>query len=320
MEMLHCIQVGILGRYSDRFTEYQPARDLADRLEAAAGIAGATAVELVYPPDFEDVERTKQLVKTHGLRVAAVNLNVKSDPVWRYGSFTNPDAQVRAKAVEDLKTAMDLSAELGAHLVTVCPLIDGWDYNFQADYEKQWNWLVEGLREAAGHRSDVRVSIEYKAFEARSWIIVPNMGTTLHLCDRVGLPNVGVTMDVGHALIAGETPAMSAAMAHSAGRLFYVHFNDNNRAWDWDMVPGAVNLWDMVETLFYLDRMGWQGWFSYDVFTRHGDPVEAFDATVRSMEALGLLLDKLGREELQDLIDTKSPAKAAEYLITTLVR
>lgn len=318
--MLHCIQVGILGRYADRFTEYQPGMGLADRLEAAAGIDGATGVELVYPPDFEDLAKTKELLATHGLKVAAVNLNIKTDPIWRYGSFTNPDPAVRARAVEDLKTAMDLAADLGAYMVTTCPLIDGWDYNFQADYESQWNWMVEGIREAASYRSDVRVSIEYKAFEARTWIITPNMGTTLHLCERVGLPNVGVTMDVGHSLIAGETPAQSAVMAHSVGRLFYVHFNDNNRAWDWDMVPGAVNLWDMVETLFYLDRMGWEGWFSYDVFTRHGDPVEAFDATVRSMDGIAAILEKLGREELQDLIDSKSPAKAAEYLITTLAR
>ncbi len=318
--MLHCIQVGILGRYADRFTEYQPGMGLADRLAAAAGIDGATGVELVYPPDFEDVAKTKELLATHGLKVAAVNLNIKSAPIWRNGSFTNPDPAVRARAVEDLKTAMDLAADLGAYMVTTCPLIDGWDYNFQADYERQWNWMVEGIREAASHRSDVRVSIEYKPMEARNWIVTPNMGTTLHLCDRVGLPNVGVTMDVGHALIAGETPAQSAVMAHTAGRLFYVHFNDNNRAWDWDMVPGAVNLWDMVETLFYLDRMGWEGWFSYDVFTRHGDPVEAFDATVRSMEGIAAILEKLGREELQDLIDSKSPAKAAEYLITTLAR
>lgn len=320
MKMQHCVQVGILGRYGDRFTEYQPSRTLTERIGAVAKIPGASAVELVYPFDFEDPAQTRKLVTDANLVVAAVNLNVKTDPVWRYGSFTAPDPAVRERAVSDLKTAMDLSADLGANLVTVCPLIDGWDYNFQADYEKQWAWLIAGIREAASSRVDVRVSIEYKPFEARSSIIVRDIGTTLHLCDRVGLPNVGVTMDIGHALIAGETPAMSAAMANSAGRLFYVHFNDNNRLWDWDMVPGAVNLWDMVETLFYLDRMEWSGWLSYDVFTKHGDPVEAFASTIRSMEALEALTEKLGRQKLQELIDGSSPAQTAEYLLTSLVR
>lgn len=320
MKMQHCIQVGILGRYADRFTEYQPSRTLASRIAAVAEIPGASAVELVYPFDFEDPAQTKKLVTDANLVVAAVNLNVKTDPLWRYGSFTAPDPAVRGRAVSDLKTAMDLASEMSASIVTVCPLMDGWDYSFQADYEKQWAWLVESLRTAAEHRADVRISIEYKAFESRASIVVPNVGTALHLCDRVGLPNVGVTMDVGHALIAGETPAMSAAMAHAVDRLFYVHFNDNNRHWDWDMVPGAANLWEMVETLFYLDRIGWQGWLSYDVFTKHGDPVEAFASTIRSMEALEALTEKLGREKLQQLIDGSSPARTAEYLLTSLVR
>ena len=320
MKMQHCVQVGILGRYADRFTEYQPSRSLTERIAAVAEIPGASGAELVYPFDFEDPAETQKLVTDANLVVAAVNLNVKTDPVWRYGSFTAPDPAVRDRAVTDLKTAMDLSADLGANLVTVCPLIDGWDYNFQADYEKQWAWLIDGIHAAASSRDDVRVSTEYKAFESRSSNIVRDVGTTLHLCDRVGLPNVGVTMDVGHALIAGETPAMSAAMAHAAGRLFYVHLNDNNRHWDWDMVPGAVNIWDMVETLFYLDRMEWSGWLSYDVFTKHGDPVEAFASTIRSMEALEALTEKLGRGKLQQLIDGSSPARTMEYLLTSLVR
>lgn len=319
MKMKHSIQVGILNRYSDRFTEFQPSRPLEERIVAAASIKGATGVELVYPVDLAEPGPTKRIVENAGLVVSAVNLNIKSDAIWRNGSFTNPDASIRRRAVEGLKTAMDLAAELDANLVTVCPLMDGWDYPFQVDYAKQWAWLVESFRAAGEHRSDVRVSIEYKPFESRASIVVPDVGTTLHLCDRVGLPNVGVTMDVGHALIAGETPAMSAAMAHAAGRLFYVHFNDNNRHWDWDMVPGAVNLWEMVETLFYVDRLGWEGWLSYDIFTKHGDPVEAFRSTIQSMEALEKLIERLGRDNLQDLIENKSPAEAAAFLITSLV-
>ncbi|WP_156742723.1 sugar phosphate isomerase/epimerase family protein [Occultella aeris] len=319
MKLRHSIMVGILDRYSDRFTEFQPAVPLETRMKQAAGIPGAQGVELVYPADLGDREYARSLVDASGLAVSAVNLNIKSDPIWRNGSFTNPDAEVRAKAVEWLTNAMDLAADLGTEMVTVCPLMDGWDYSFQVDYADQWRWLIDSFKRATDHRDDVRVSIEYKAFESRTKIAVPDVGTTLHLCDRVGSANLGVTMDVGHALIAGETPAMSAAMAHDAGRLFYVHFNDNNRGWDWDIVPGAVNLWEMVETLFYLDRFGWDGWLAYDVFTKHGDPVEAFAATIRAMEALEKLVDKLGRDRLQDLIDNASPAEATAALVTALV-
>ncbi|MEU6646311.1 sugar phosphate isomerase/epimerase family protein [Saccharomonospora sp. NPDC046836] len=318
MKLHHSIMVGILDRYADRFTEFQPSTPLDVRINQAASLHGAEGVELVYPGDLTDWQKVATQVENAGLSVSAVNLNVKSDAMWRNGSFTNPDPEVRLRAVSDLTTSMDLAADLGAHLVTVCPLMDGWDYSFQVDYASHWRWMVDGLRAAVSHRDDVRVGIEYKAFESRTAITVPDVGTTLHLCDRVGADNLGVTLDVGHALIAGETPAMSVTMAHDAERLFYVHFNDNNRSWDWDIVPGAVNLWEMVETLFYLERTGWEGWLAYDVFTKHGDPVRAFDSTLRAMEALQRMLDKLGRDRVGDLIDNGSPAETTAALLTAL--
>lgn len=315
MKLQHSIMVGILDRYADRFTEFQPAVSLETRMQQAASLEGAAGVELVFPADLGDVEKAKSLVQESGLAVSAVNLNIKTDPRWRNGSFTNADASIRREATEWLMRAMDISAELGANLVTVCPLMDGWDYSFQVDYRTQWRGLIESFRTATAHRQDVRVSIEYKAFESRTQIAVPDVATTLHLCDRVGADNLGVTMDVGHALIAGETPAMSAVMAHEADRLFYVHFNDNNRAFDWDIVPGAVNLWEMVETLYHLERMGWEGWLAYDVFTKHGDPVRAFDATLRAMESLVKILDKIGRDRIAQLIDNGQPAVATAELL-----
>lgn len=318
MKLKHSIMVGILDRYVDRFTEYQPSVPLETRMARAAKIPGAQGVELVYPADLGDVSRAMALLDATGLPVSAVNLNIKSDPRWRNGSYSNPDPDVRAEAVAWTKRAMDLSAELGSGMVTVCPLMDGWDYSFQVDYVAHWRWFYETFSEAMGHRDDVRVSIEYKARESRTQISVPDVGTTLHLCERVGSPNLGVTMDVGHALLAGETPAMSAAMAHEAGRLFYVHFNDNNRGWDWDIVPGAVNVWEMVETLYYLDVMEWDGWLAYDVFTKHGDPVAAFSSTVRAMESLQKILGKVGHDQIRDLIDNADPAEATAALLAAL--
>jgi len=219
-----------------------------------------------------------------------------------------------------VKTAMDLAAELGADMITCCPLIDGHDYNFQVDYMAQWRWLVEGIREAASHRSDIKVSLEYKPYEVRNSIVLGDMGRTLHLCNQVGLPNVGVTMDVGHALGARETPAAMACLAQEAGRLFYVHFNDNDRMWDWDMLPGSVNLWDLVETMFYLDKLDWSGWLTYDVYSRSGDPAEAFAVTFRIMETVREFIDTVGRAELQALIDEGVPARTFDYLFRKLFK
>ena len=238
---------------------------------------------------------------------------------WQAGSFTSPDPAIRADAVAELKVAMDLAAGLGAGMVTCCTLIDGHNYNFQADYLKQWEWLEEGIAEGARHRDDVQISLEYKLNEARNYCVLGDMGRTLYFCQRLGFPHVGVTMDVGHALVAKETPAEMLCLAHRAGRLFYVHFNDNGREWDWDMLPGSVNFWDLIETMFYLDRLDWEGWLAYDVLTRDGDPVEQMKATIAIMKAAEELLDKIGRQRLQAFIDEGIPARAFEHLIRSLL-
>jgi len=127
--------------------------------------------------------------------------------------------------------------------------------------------------------------------------------------------NVGLTWDLGHALIAGEAPARSIALAGQAGRLFYLHYNDNMRDWDWDMLPGSVNVWDLVETLYYLDKLGWEGWASYDVLSRSGDDiVQSQVATLKVMRLAERFLDKLGRDRLAELIARGHPYEAVPYL------
>jgi xylose isomerase len=304
----HAIMLSLMGREADRFHEYQPARPLDERLDAVRRIEGVEGLEIVYPEEFADRSAAVSAIRGSGLPVAAVNLNVKSQKKWQGGSFTSTDAGLRAEAVSDLKAAMDLAAELGASMVTCCPLIDGHNYSFQVDYTKQWGWLEEGIAAGAQHRSDVRLSLEYKLNESRNYCILGDMGRTLYLCERLGLPNVGVTLDVGHGLMAKETPATMACLAAQSDRLFYVHFNDNGREWDWDMLPGSVNCWDLVETLFYLDRLGWEGWLCYDVLTRNGDQTSTMNTTIAIMEAAEALMEKIGRETLEESIREGVPA------------
>jgi xylose isomerase len=310
---------GMLGRIFDRFHEYQPARTFREQLEMVKQVRGAEGIEVVYPSDFADVDESVKLIRDSGLAISAVNLNVKAHDKWQTGSFTSPDPQLRREAVQDLKTALDLAAELGSDMVTCCPLIDGHNYAFQADYLRQWGWLEEGLAAGARHRTDVRLSLEYKLNESRNYNILADVGRTLYLCERLGLPHVGVTVDVGHALIAKEAPAEAMCLAAQAGRLFYVHLNDNGREWDWDMLPGAVNFWDLIEVVFYLDRLDWEGWLSYDVVTRNGDVVESMAASIGIVETAVELVDKIGRERLQGCIDEGIPARAFQQLVRALL-
>lgn len=319
MAYKNSILLGTIGGYKDRFHQFQPDRSLEERLEIAKTIPRTHGVEPVYPQDLGHDGAGVKAVKDSGLGVSAVNVNIKTEPKFKDGSFTHRDAGIRAETVQYIKTAMDMAADLGTDMISVCPLIDGWDYAFQVDHQKQWRWAIETFEEVTAHRDDIKVSIEYKAYESRNHIIMPSMGKTLHFCDRVGAKNLGVTMDVGHALIAGECPAAELAMAHDAGRLYYIHFNDNDRGADWDMLPASVHLWQTLETLHYMRRIGFDGWMAYDVFTRTGDNVEAVASTFEIMEDLEKLLDKLGHEKIESIIAEGLPQRGYRDLIKGLL-
>jgi xylose isomerase len=290
--------LSFMGQTRDRFQIWGPPYTLEEKVQRAAQVENLGAVEIVYPQEFEDVAYTKKLLDDAGLVCSTVNVNIKGDPLFHMGALTHPDPTVRAKAVTHLKEGMDISVEMGCNMITCCPLGDGHDYSFQMDYIQAWGWFIEGIREATKHRSDVKLSLEYKANETRSRVIMGSATSALHVCDQVGMENVGVTIDIGHALYAPETPSLSIAQLHHAGKLFLFHINDNYRNWDWDLVPGSVNWWDWVENMLYIDKVGYDGWVVSDVMPGRLDAIQVLNAVSRSIKRAKKLLSKVDHDDL----------------------
>jgi xylose isomerase len=304
MNFEYSIILGFMGQISDRFAKYHRPRTLEEKIALTAQIEGVCGIEAVYPFDFEDMtsESYKRLLESYKLRVSSVNVNIKAESKFHQGALTSTDRGVRNEAIQYIKNGMDWADNLGVNLVTVCPLSDGHDYPFEIDYRQAWRWLIDSLGEAADYRPEVKLSVEYKQSEPRARVIVPNVGIVLFLCDQIGLNNIGVTIDTGHAFYAGETPAQAISLAADVRRLFLVHINDNYRNWDWDLMPGTVNYWDWLETLLVLDEVGYHSWLVSDVFPARTDPVETLSACYRTLCYAEKLLDKFGRERILELI------------------
>jgi len=312
--MKYSVITGFLGRLQDRFTEYQNDRSLGEKFELASRIEGLDGLEVCYPADFADLKLLEDLLDKYSLDVSSLNVNLKKERRWANGSLTSLDEKIRQQAVNVLNKAMDLAPEIGCKVVTVCFLIDGHDYPFQVDYRRAWRYLVEGVREVCTHRDDVKLSIEYKMSEPVAHTIVGNVGKALYLCEEVGKDNVGVTLDLGHALYAGENPAESACLLAEKGRLFLVHINDNYRNWDWDLIPGFVNFWDYVEVFFYLREYGYQAWMSLDVFPKNIDPVEVFGRSIEFARNIERIVQRISSEEIFQLINERNVPAIFSYL------
>ena len=310
-----------LGGVRDRYIVYKPDRTLAERFAAAKAIPAIDGLEICYPADFEDLALLKSLLADNGFGVPAINVRSRRTGRWLRGSFTSTSSTERAEVVDAFRRAMDLARELGVSRISTCPLNDGHDYPFEANYFDLYRYAEETFSAICEHDRSVKLCIEYKWNDPRTRCLFASAGETLAFCQTVGAPNLGVTLDIGHALLAGERPGQSVALLARAGRLFYVHLNDNDRNWDWDKLPGAYHFWEFVEFLYYLKEAGYtDDWYAYDVNTKEMDAVEAFGVVADVTRKLEGFADRVDRAEMAKLQAARNPAKTLSYLYGSVVR
>jgi xylose isomerase len=313
------IITAFLGTVKNRYMTYREERPLDEKLSIAAQVQGCDGVELCYPADFDDPVASKGLLKRHGLGVSAINFRSRRTGKWWRGSFTSLNASERREVVDDLRRAMDFAAELGCRRVTTCPLNEGVDNPFEADYARIYDHALESLSAACSHNRDVLVCLEYKKNDPRARSIFGSAGETTAFCLMSGADNLGATLDIGHAMQAQENPAQSAVLLHRANRLFYVHLNDNDGFWDWDMLPGAYHLWEFIELFYTLRKLGYdENWYAFDVFSKEIDTLETFNAVMHLTRKLEAITDRIEHDKMEALLSERNPARTVPYLYSLL--
>jgi xylose isomerase len=312
---------GFFGQRQDRFNQYQPARTLEEKFTLIAQVEGLTGIELKYPSDLQDFNLVRTLCDRYGLVVAAVNVDTKDVSQFLHGALSAQSAATRQQAAARLCEGMDVAAALGVDLVTTCPISDGYDYAFQVDFVTAWGYFIETVRQVVAHRSDVSLLLEYQPHEPHARNLLNNVGKVLHVCAEVNAPNLGANLDIGHSFAAGESPAEAVALLASKGLLRYIHTNDNTGdGGDWDMVSGTVHFWHWLETLYTLERVGYDGWFGADIMPKHMSPVEAYRSNIVMLQRMSALVERLGMETLTKLTQsTDGTMQAYQQLLAVLL-
>ncbi|OPZ22659.1 MAG: Xylose isomerase [candidate division BRC1 bacterium ADurb.BinA364] len=316
----HAVITGFLSATKDRFHEYNRLIALEERLRLAASMEGVSGVEMVYPYEVgQEAEAARDLVARHSLSIAAINVNVKAEPEFRDGGLTSPDAKIRAKAIEFIHRAKDFALTAGADKVTCCPLSDGYEFNFQADYAKAWNRIVDSLREAASYKTEIPLFIEYKPSETRARCYIDTAAKALLLLHEIGVKDMGVTLDFGHSMYGNENPAEAVSMLAASPFRYYIHINDNNARWDWDFMAGTHHFLDYVEFLFVLMKNGYSDFFTSDTWPTRWDIRKTFEMNARLTNKIWRRLQAIGIEALQARIDAGDYLATWEWIETNLL-
>ena len=311
-------------RYATRLNAFKTKGDTVAQMIAAAGkVGGLDAADLNYPDHFDHHTPAElgRILADNGMALNGLAMRYYTDPGFRLGSFTHPEATTRRAAIDLTKRGIDALAEMGGRLMTLWLGQDGFDYSFQVDYARQWDNTIAAIAEVADHNASVDIAIEYKPNEPRAHVVMPDMTTTLLGLAEVGRPNTGVTLDFCHMLFAGEMPARAAMLAGRHSRILGVHLNDGYGKRDDGLIAGSVHPVQTVELFVALDRLGYDGVIYFDTFPDHGgtDPVGEARANIAVTDRLRAIARTMaGNRELADAQARQDAAAATRLVMSTL--
>jgi sugar phosphate isomerase/epimerase len=174
------------------------------------------------------------------------------------------DPGVRRATLDALQRQVADAARLGATCAYLVPGLDAGAAGL--------TYFGEGCALLADHagRRMVRLCVEH--FPGRA---LADAAGTLDWLARVGHPNLGLLLDVGHCLITGEDPA--AVVRRAGDRLAYVQLDDNDGAGDlhWPLLTGRLTEHHLEDLAAALRAVGYRGGMDLELNPGTADPVAA---------------------------------------------
>lgn len=213
-----------------------------------------------------------------------------------------------------IKRGMDIAREVKTGKIAFFLGQEGNDYPFELNYPQAWDYLIAGIKECAEYRNDIKISIEYKRNEPRKYILAGSAGEALLLVKEINMKNVGILLDIGHALFGRENPTFSLTLINKYKKLFSIHFSDNYGLEDDDLMLGSVRFLIYFEFIYWLQKIGYEDWVEFDIYPYREDPVRIFQEAILFLHDIERVLERMGVENLQKFIDQRNPVEAFAFI------
>ncbi|HEX2111357.1 MAG TPA: TIM barrel protein [Gaiellaceae bacterium] len=281
--------------------------------------------EFHYPQELneENLDAVRDALDGHDVYCMATGLHL--DHRFGRGGLVSPDDATREEALRRTLAAIDFAGELGAHFI-IWPGIEGYNYPFQTPYRESWDWLLDGIGQAAERcrARGILLFLEHKNSEPAMNIHMRNIGMTLHVIHKLrvqGLENVKVNMDWQHLIMNGENLAEYAALLAAEGLLGHQHANSGWGTFDDDMMVGATRFMETLELAVEFRRCGYGQngeRLGFDLYPYTEDAIGAVRRSVLQWRFIDSIAGRIDDAALREAQMRKDAVRAYEVVYAAL--
>ena len=246
----------------------------------------------------EIVAYAKQKQAETGIKLLWGTANVFGNKRYMNGASTNPDFDVAARAMLQIKNAIDATIELGGDCYVFWGGREGYMSLLNTDMKREKEHMATMLRMARDYARSKGFKgtflIEPKPMEPSKHQYDVDTETVIGFLRANGLDkDFKVNIEVNHATLAGHTFEHELQCATDAGMLGSIDANrgDAQNGWDTDQFP--IDIYELAQAMMVIIKNGGLvGGTNFDAKTRRNstDLEDIFIAHVSAMDVMARAL------------------------------
>ncbi len=267
----------------------------------------------IVPADLSPAEtergaaQVKKMLADEGLFCEIVAPRLWEHPSTIDGGFTSNNPAERKYALERSKRTVDIANVMGCRDIVLWLAREGTYIREAKDPMTAAQRILDAVNTLLEHDRKIRVLGEMKPNEPMDQSYLPTPGHFLALCYRTADPSrTGVLIESAHSILAGLDPSDDMAYALWHKKLWSVHLNDQNGLkYDQDKTFGSVDLRRAFNTVWVLERGGYDGCIGLDV--------KAMRTTKQADQTRHLANSRTMFLRLLDVVRSVDNARVEEY-------
>jgi xylose isomerase len=238
--------------------------------------------------------KVKKMLDGEGLFCEFIAPRLWEHPKTVDGGYTSNSPAERRYAIERSKRSIDIARALDCNNLVLWLAREGTYIREAKDPMTSAGRILDAINSLLEYDRNIRILGEMKPNEPMDQAYLPTPGHFLAMVYRTAEPSrVGVLIESAHSILAGLDPSDDMAYALWHGKLWSVHLNDQNGLkYDQDKVFGSVDLRRAFNTVWVLERGGYDGCIGLDVKAmRTTRPADQTKHLANSREIFLRLLD-----------------------------